>query len=98
MTVYVSMYAWMFEYACILAFMSVLCRTNESTDNNNNTIMSLSLCQTVVISIIISIIYRVKQIHKHRLPYLREYAPPRAEVYEGTYSLNTIKNKSSSIT
>jgi len=39
----------------------------------------------------------VKQIHKHRLPYLREYAPPRAEVYEGTYSLNTIKNKSSSM-
>ena len=27
---------------------------------------------------------RVKQIHKHRLPYLREYAPPRAEVYEGS--------------
>ena len=25
----------------------------------------------------------VKQIHKHRLPYLREYAPPRAENFEG---------------
>ena len=25
----------------------------------------------------------VKQIHKHRMPYLRAYAPPRAETYEG---------------
>ena len=25
----------------------------------------------------------VKQIHKHRLPYLHSYAPPRAESYEG---------------
>jgi hypothetical protein len=25
----------------------------------------------------------VKQIHKHRMPYLRAYAPPRAESYEG---------------
>ena len=24
----------------------------------------------------------VKQIHKHRMPYLRAYAPPRAETYE----------------
>ncbi len=25
----------------------------------------------------------VKQIHKHRMPYLRAYAPPRASSYEG---------------
>jgi len=25
----------------------------------------------------------VKQIHKHRMPYLRAYAPPRPEAYEG---------------
>ena len=25
----------------------------------------------------------VKQIHKHRMPYLRAYAPPRAESFEG---------------
>lgn len=25
----------------------------------------------------------VKQIHKHRLPYLRAYAPPRPAAYEG---------------
>ena len=100
------MFLWMYGclnmHVCLHLCLYYVERTKSTVinnnNNNNNNNMTLSSCPTVVISIIISIIYRVKQIHKHRLPYLREYAPPRAEVYEGTYFLNTIKNKSSSIT
>ena len=92
------MYGCLNMHVCLHLCLYYVEQTKSTViNNNNNNNMTLSSCSTVVISIIISIIYRVKQIHKHRLPYLREYAPPRAEVYEGTYFLNIIKNKSSSI-